>query len=65
MSPSFEGHGMSYGRSKFAKTALVLALLLVAGPAREPSSAPLNGVRTALELINKEPGRAIKSASVR
>ena len=37
----------------------------VAGLAREPTSAPLNGVRTALELINEEPGRAIKSASVR
>ncbi len=55
---------MQHGNAKFAKTALALALLLAASPAREHSPAPLNGVRTALELISKEPGRALKSASL-
>jgi hypothetical protein len=54
---------MSRGRAKFAKTALALALLLAASPAREQSPAPLAGVRTALELVSKEPSRALRSAS--
>lgn len=52
------------GRAKFAKTALALALLLMVGPAREHLSKPLSGVRSALELLNKEPSRALKLASV-
>jgi hypothetical protein len=52
------------GRAKFAKTALALALLLAVGPAREHLSKPLNDIRTALELVNKEPSRALKSASL-
>ncbi len=54
---------MPRGRAKVAKAALALALLLAAGPARERSPAPLAGVRTALELVNKEPSRALRSAS--
>jgi hypothetical protein len=55
---------MSRGRAKFAKTALALALLMAVGPAREHLSQPFNGVRTALELVNKEPSRALKSATL-
>jgi hypothetical protein len=50
-------------RANVAKAALALALLLAASPAREQSPAPLAGVRTALELVNKEPSRALRSAS--
>jgi hypothetical protein len=55
---------MSRGRTEFAKTALALALLLAVGPTREHLSTPLNGVRTALELVSKEPRRALRSASL-
>ena len=63
MSPLREVQTMSRSRAKYAKAALALALLLAVGPACEQWQAPLTGVRTALELIGKEPGRAIKYAS--
>jgi hypothetical protein len=48
---------------EIAKSALGLALLLAATPARDQSGAPLAGVRTALELVNKQPSKALRAAS--
>ena len=63
MSPH-EDEVMSHRSTKIAKAALALGLLLAASPAREHSPAPLNGVRSALELISKGPDRAIRSGSL-
>jgi hypothetical protein len=44
---------MSKQTARFGNAALTLALLLAAGP----SPNALSGIRTALELINKQPSR--------
>ena len=53
------------GSTEAAKVALALALLIAVGPAREQSPSPPCGIRAALELIDKQPGRATQRQQVR
>jgi hypothetical protein len=51
---------MSKPTAHLARTAFMLALLFAAGPAGDVSPAPMSGIRTALELINKPAVRMVK-----
>jgi hypothetical protein len=55
---------MSKQTAHLAKTALTLALLLAIGPSHDLSPSPLSGIRTALELITKQPGRSPEPAGL-
>jgi hypothetical protein len=43
-----------------ARTALTFALLVAVSPASSHSPVPMSGIRSALELVSKQPGRPVR-----